>query len=120
MGTKAIGLLVFGFLAVRGGTQACAGSDGASMLTVGNDVFADSDNNYTNSIGDSHYLPLDGALFRDTRSVDSKPVIGMGSFGFCLQRHGYTLSFARTFFSETFYTQGENTGFGRVRPSWVF
>jgi hypothetical protein len=67
----------------------------------------------------AHYMPLDGTLFRDSRSVDSKPVIAMGSFGFCLRRGGFTLSFARTFFSNTFDTQRERTDFGTLAVSWA-
>jgi hypothetical protein len=69
--------------------------------------------------GVAHYLPLDGTVFRDSRSVDSKPVIGMGSFGFCLRRETFTLSFARTFFSDTFETQRQGTDFGTVSVSWT-
>lgn len=67
-----------------------------------------------------HYLPLDGTVFRDSRSVDSKPVIGLGSFGFCLRRDRFVLSFARTLYSKTFETQQQNTDFGTVGVSWIF
>jgi hypothetical protein len=67
----------------------------------------------------AHYLPLDGTLFRDSRSVDSKPVIGMGSVGFCLRRDKFTLSFARTLFSDTFDTQRQGTDFGTLSVSWI-
>lgn len=66
-----------------------------------------------------HYLPLDGPLFRTSYSVDSEPVIAMGSFGFCLRRGKWTLGFARTFFTETFDTQREQTDFGTLSLSWV-
>jgi lipid A 3-O-deacylase len=69
--------------------------------------------------GVAHYLPLDGTMFRDSRSVDSKPVIGMGSFGFCLRRKTFTLSFARTFFSDAFETEQEGTDFGTLSMSWM-
>jgi len=68
--------------------------------------------------GVAHYLPLDGTLFRNSRSVDSKPFIGMGSIGFCVRRGGFALSFARTAFSKTFSTQRENTDFGTLSVSW--
>ncbi|WOX50221.1 lipid A deacylase LpxR family protein [Aeromonas sp. XH] len=66
-----------------------------------------------------HYLPLDGTLFRTSHAVDTEPVIGMGSFGFCLRRGKLTLGFARTFFTETFDTQREQTDFGTLSLSWV-
>jgi hypothetical protein len=31
--------------------------------------------------GIAHYLPLDGTVFKDSRSVDSKLCVGMGSLG---------------------------------------
>jgi hypothetical protein len=70
--------------------------------------------------GVAHYLPLDGTLFRDSRSVDSEPVIGMGSVGFCVRRGGFALSFARTQFSKTFATERHRTDFGTVSLSWIF
>lgn len=70
--------------------------------------------------GVAHYLPLDGTVFRDSRSVESKPVIGMGSVGFCLRRDEFTLSLALTHFSKTFDTQRKRTDFGTMSASWVF
>ncbi|WP_445400780.1 lipid A deacylase LpxR family protein [Zobellella sp. An-6] len=67
-----------------------------------------------------HYLPLDGTLFRDSRSVDSEPVVGMGSYGFSLRRDKFALSFSRTLFSESFETQRQDTDFGTVGISWLF
>lgn len=70
--------------------------------------------------GVARYLPLDGTLFRDSRSVDSKPVVGIGSFGFCLRRDKFSLSFSRTLFSDTFDTQRQRTDFGTLSLSWMF
>lgn len=70
--------------------------------------------------GVAHYLPLDGTLFRDSPSVDSKPVIAMGSFGICVRRGGFNLSFARTAFSKTFRTQQDDTDFGTLSVSWKY
>ncbi|MEH8015766.1 lipid A deacylase LpxR family protein [Rheinheimera muenzenbergensis] len=67
-----------------------------------------------------HYLPLDGTLFRHSRSVSSEPLIGMASFGACLRRRGFTLSYSKTFFTDTFETQRQNTNFGTVGVSWMF
>ncbi len=67
-----------------------------------------------------HYLPLDGTLFHDSRSVNSEPVIGMNSFGFCLRRARFNLSFSRTLYSKTFDTQRRGTDFGTVSASWYF
>ncbi|WP_429106046.1 lipid A deacylase LpxR family protein [Aeromonas allosaccharophila] len=66
----------------------------------------------------AHYLPLDGTLFHDSRSVDSNPVVGMGSLGICLRRDRLHVSYAHTIFSETFDTQREQSNFGTVSISW--
>ncbi len=35
--------------------------------------------------GVAHYLPLDGTVFHDSRSVDSEPLIGMATLGMCVR-----------------------------------
>jgi lipid A 3-O-deacylase len=67
-----------------------------------------------------HYLPLDGTLFRGSRSVDAEPVIGLGSFGVCVRRNRFTLSFAHTYFTDTFATQKQRMDFGSASLSWTF
>lgn len=69
--------------------------------------------------GVAHFLPLDGTMFRDSRSVDSEPVIGMGSVGVCVRHGRFTLSFARTAFTKTFSTQRDDTDFGTLSLSWA-
>jgi hypothetical protein len=66
-----------------------------------------------------HFLPLDGTLFRDSRSVDSEPFIGIGSFGFCVRRKSLTLSFSWTRFTEAFDTQRAEADFGTVSLAWL-
>lgn len=68
--------------------------------------------------GVAHYLPLDGTVFRDSRSVDSEPFIGMASLGFCVRHGRLTLSYALTYFTKTFETERENPDFGTVSFSW--
>jgi hypothetical protein len=41
-----------------------------------------------------HYLPLDGTVFKDSRSVESEPFIGMASLGFSVRYRRFTLSYA--------------------------
>jgi hypothetical protein len=67
-----------------------------------------------------HYLPLDGTVFHDSRSVASKPFIGMGSLGLYVRHDGFALSFAATFFTDTFSEQRENGEFGTLSLSWDF
>lgn len=69
--------------------------------------------------GVAHYMPLDGTMFRNSRSVDSKPFIGMGSFGICLRKGTFTLSFSHTLFTDTFDTEREGMDFGTLSFSWL-
>lgn len=68
----------------------------------------------------AHYLPLDGTVFRHSRSVNTDPVVGMSSFGFCVRRDRLTVSFARTLYSETFRTERALTDYGTLSASWLF
>ena len=70
--------------------------------------------------GVAHFLPLDGTVFRDSRSVESEPAIATGSLGFCLRHEGLVVSLAATYFSDTFKTQQEGTEFGTLSVSWDF
>ena len=65
-----------------------------------------------------HYLPLDGTVFHDSRSVDSEPFIGMGSLGVTVRHGGFVLSLAATFFTDTFENQRESAEFGTLSMSW--
>jgi len=68
--------------------------------------------------GVAHYLPLDGTVFHDSRSVNSEPFIGTGSLGVSVRHGGFTLGFAATFFTDTFSEQRENAAFGTLSLSW--
>ncbi len=68
--------------------------------------------------GVAHYLPLDGTVFHDSRSVDSEPLVGMGSLGFSLRHGDFALSFAATFSTDTFKDQRESAEFGTLSLSW--
>lgn len=65
-----------------------------------------------------HYLPLDGTVFKESRSVDSEPLVGMASLGFSIRHGRLTLALAATYFSETFETERENPEFGTLSLSW--
>jgi lipid A 3-O-deacylase len=68
--------------------------------------------------GVAHYLPLDGTVFHDSRSVNSEPFIGTGSLGVSVRHGGFALGFAATFFTDTFSEQRENAAFGTLSLSW--
>jgi hypothetical protein len=59
-------------------------------------------------------------VFRDSRSVDSEPVIGTGTVGIAVRRRGFVLSLARTYFTDMFETERKNAEFGTLSVSWFF
>ena len=70
--------------------------------------------------GVAHYLPLDGTMFRNSRSVDTKPLIGMATFGITVRNRGFVFFFGRTYFSESFDTERQKPEFGTLSLSWYF
>ena len=106
----------FGVTALRSGLNA-ASTVGVGRVKGWSSEFFGGVGGY----GVAHYLPLDGTVFRDSRSVESEPSIGMGSLGFCVRHEGLVVSLAATFFSDTFETQRENRPqFGTLSVSWDF
>ena len=65
-----------------------------------------------------HYLPLDGTVFRDSRSVGSKPFIGLATLGFTVRHRGFVFFLGRTYFTDTFDTQRRRPEFGTLSLSW--
>jgi hypothetical protein len=145
--------------------------DGALTLTIENDTFTGSDNNYTNGVGlgwstdevgwklvdafglsplrsgfDTsttngvgpvedwsfsffgsvggcgivHYLPLDGTVFKDSRSVASEPFVGMTSAGLTLRCGWFVPGLGMTYTTDAFEAQTENDEYGTVSLSWFF
>jgi lipid A 3-O-deacylase len=70
--------------------------------------------------GVAHYLPLDGTVFHDSRSVDSEPFIGTGTIGIAVRHRGFVLSLASTYFTDMFETERKNAEFGTLSVSWFF
>jgi hypothetical protein len=70
--------------------------------------------------GVAHYLPLDGTVLKDSRSVESEPFIGMGSLGLSVRHGRFALELAATFYTDTFETERENAEFGTVSLFWYF
>ena len=68
----------------------------------------------------AHYLPLDGTVFKDSRSVDTEPFIGNISLGAAIRHGGFVLSLAESFSSKAFKGQLENAEFGTLSISWYF
>jgi lipid A 3-O-deacylase len=70
--------------------------------------------------GVAYYLPLDGTMFHDSRSVDSEPFVGTGTIGVVVRHRGLVLSLAGTFLTDTFETERDNPEFGTLSLSWYF
>ncbi|GIL05387.1 MAG: membrane protein [Betaproteobacteria bacterium] len=70
--------------------------------------------------GVAHYLPLDGTVFKNSRSVDTKPFIGMATLGVAVRHGGFVFFVGRTFFTKTFETERERVEFGTLSLSWYF
>lgn len=102
-----------------GGTALREGFNTASTVGVGPvDRWSVSFSGGISAYGVAHYLPLDGTVFRDSRSVDTKPSIGMATLGMTV-RHGSLVGFiGKTFFTRTFDTERQRTEFGTFSLSW--
>lgn len=68
----------------------------------------------------AHYLPLDGTLFRDSRSVDSEPFVGLVTAGLALRRGPFVFTMASTYFTKSFETEREGAEFGTLSLSWYY
>jgi hypothetical protein len=66
------------------------------------------------------YLPLDGTLFRNSRSVDSEPFVGMGTLGVSVRHKNFVFFAGRTYFTKTFATERRNPDFGTMSLSWYY
>ena len=67
-----------------------------------------------------HYLPLDGTVFKDSRSVDTEPFIAMGTLGLSVRHSNFVFFLGRTYFTKTFETERRRPEFGTMSFSWYF
>ena len=73
-----------------GGTALRQGFNAASTVGVGPvDGWSVSLSGGVVGYGVVHYLPLDGTVFKDSRSVDTKPFIGMATLGIAVRHRGF-------------------------------
>ena len=104
-----------------GGTALRSGFNAASTAGVGPvDGWSVAFFGGLGGYGVAHYLPLDGTVFKDSRSVGSNPFIGTGTIGIVVRHHSFALNLSRTFFTETFETERTNAKFGTLSLSWYF
>ena len=68
--------------------------------------------------GVAHYLPLDGTVFRDSRSVNSEPFIGMATLGLTVRHRSFVCFLGRTYFTKMFQTERQRAEFGTLSLSW--
>lgn len=66
----------------------------------------------------AHYLPLDGTLFRESRSVDSRPFVGAATAGAALRHGPFVVSLAVNYSTRAFDGQKEGAEFGTLSVSW--
>lgn len=70
--------------------------------------------------GIGHYLPLDGTVFKDSRSVDTKPFVGTASLGFSVRHEDWIVSLAASVSTDAFETQDKAAEFGTLSVSRFF
>lgn len=66
----------------------------------------------------AHYLPLDGTVFRDSRSVDTRPVVGNATVGASVRRGRFVLSLSATYSTKAFDYQEKGAEFANLSFSW--
>ena len=104
-----------------GGTALRQGFNTASTVGVGPvDGWSVSLSGGVAGYGVVHYLPLDGTVFRDSRSVDTEPFIGMATVGISVRHRRFVAFLGRTYFTKTFETEREHAEFGTLSLSWYF
>ncbi len=104
-----------------GGTALRLGFNGASTVGVGPvDGWSVSLSGGVVGFGVVHYLPLDGTVFNDSRSVGSEPFIGMATLGIAVRHRGFTFFLGKTYFTKTFETERLRPEFGTLSLSWYF
>ena len=104
-----------------GGTALRQGFNGASTVGVGPvKGWSVSLSGGVAGYGVVHYLPLDGTVFKDSRSADSEPFIGMGTLGLSVRHDNFVFFLGRTYFTKTFETERRRPEFGTMSLSWYF
>lgn len=70
--------------------------------------------------GVAHYLPLDGTVFRDSRSVDSEPFVGTASLGVNVRHKKLVMSLGASFFGARTDGENQDTEYGTFSISWGY
>jgi lipid A 3-O-deacylase len=120
-GVGLYGEIGWNLVGAMGGTALRQGLNAASTVGVGPvNGWSVSLSGALMGYGVAHYLPLDGTVFRDSRSVGSKPFIGMATLGVAMRHGGLSIFFGRTQFTDTFDTERRRPDFGTLSVSWYY
>ena len=121
VGAGAYGEIGWNLVEALGGTALRQGFNAASTVGVGPvDKWSVSLSGGFAGYGVAHYLPLDGTVTKDSRSVGSKPFIGMATIGISARYRGFTAFLGRTHYTDTFDTERRRPEFGTLSWSWYY
>jgi hypothetical protein len=70
--------------------------------------------------GIAYFLPLDGNVFHDSRSVDSNSALGVLTAGVSLRYKRFAARTGVTYYTETFATERERVDFASFELVWYF
>lgn len=102
-----------------GGTSLREGLSAASTVGVGpTDRWSVSFFGGVGGHAVAHYLPLDGTVFHDSRSVDSKPFLGNVTLGMSARHGNFVVSLSATQSTRAFDGQDKGAEFGTLSVSW--
>lgn len=102
-----------------GGTSLREGLTAASTVGVGPvDRWSVSFFGGVSGHGVLQYLPLDGTVFRDSRSVDTKPFVGSASVGAAVRKGRFVVSLSATKSTKAFDGQQKGADFANLSVSW--
>ena len=68
----------------------------------------------------AHYLPLDGTVFRDSRSVGSDSFVGAVTGGVSFRRGRFVASLSVSYSTDTFAGEREDVSFGALNLAWSY
>ncbi|MEN8148516.1 MAG: lipid A deacylase LpxR family protein [Planctomycetota bacterium] len=100
---------------LRSGFQAASGIGGGPESRFSASIFGGA-----GAFAVAHYLPLDGTVFRESRSVDSEPLVGSLTFGVSARYGRAAISFALSHSTETFEGQVGRPEYGTISAIWYF